>query len=105
MSKDSTNNNTISILNKKKSNQTNYLIRNCNFNYTSLVDKIIVANWLRSPHSARNVIVNAWIKVFDTINKLVLPNRNRHLFGACCSTSVSCIEAYVRAKIFFNIFT
>lgn len=58
--------------------------------YTSLAAKIIVANWLRSPHSARNVIVKACIRVFDTISKLLLPNRSRHLFGACCSMSASC---------------
>lgn len=99
MSQDTTKRNTISILKIiKKLNIIQEISLEMYF-YTSLAAKIIVANWLLSPHSARNVIVKAWIRVLDTINKLLLPIRNRHLFGrACCSMSLSYMKVNISVK-------
>lgn len=105
MSQDTTKCNTISILKIIQKLKIIQLISLEMYIYTSLAAKIIVANWLLSPHSARNVIVKAWISVLDTIIKLLLPIRNRHLFGrACCSMSLSYMKVNINVKWLFNFY-
>ena len=75
-------------------NVIDHLFTECNqIALTSLAARIIVVSWDRSPHSARNVSVNAWMKILDINEKMLFAGLPDFLMTPDSGSCTSVVEA------------